>query len=307
MQYNKKNKYIYTTLHKHIIVMLYLSLIPGLFYIILGWINDIMMPALLWYIVLVLTSLWGYRLYKEFDYSRLGESELEVWYKKLSIFFYVIFSLWAVIFMLYANETQSNMHYIAIFTELGTLVVATTLLFAEKSVLRPILVIVTLPLSLYFFLIGEFYGYVLTLFSFIFSWVLYYSANSSNKLLSITDYQAGHDQLTQLFNRHSLVDILQRLANELHQQQEYSYMLLIDLDHFKSVNDSFGHNIGDKLLIEVSKRLQKIAKNNGVVSRIGGEEFVYLGKTYSTYTKSADEAKLTAGKILKLLKKTYNI
>ena len=106
MNANEKNKYIYTTLHKHIIVMLYLSLGPGIFYLILGWIHGLLLPALLWYSGLIFASFWGFKLYKEFDYSLLGNTELKLWYKKLSLFFYIIFSLWAVVFVLFANETQ---------------------------------------------------------------------------------------------------------------------------------------------------------------------------------------------------------
>lgn len=288
-------------------VMLYLSLGPGIFYIILGWMNDLLVPALIWYIALIFVSIWGYLLHKEFDYSLLGESELRLWYKKLSRFFQLKFTLWAVIFILYAHETQSNMHYIAIFTELGALVVAATLLFADRHTLRPILIILTLPLTLYFLFIGEFYAYVLVLFSLIFSWVLYYSSKSSYDLLEITDYQARHDQLTNLFNRRAFIDLLQRTTNELDQKKYYSYMLLIDLDHFKSVNDTFGHNIGDKLLIEVANRLIKMTKEGDVVSRIGGDEFVYLGATFSTHDDASQDAQERAHEMLSLLKESYLI
>jgi len=246
-----------------------------------------------------MTSVWGFRLHKEFDYSLLGESELRYWYKRLSQYFQLSFLLWGVIFILYANETQSNMHYIAIFTA--------TLLFVDRQTLKPILILLTLPLTLYFLFIGEFYSYVLALFSLLFSWVLYYSSKSSYNLLEITDFQARHDQLTNLFNRRAFVDLLQRTTNELEQRKRYSYMLLIDLDHFKSVNDSFGHNIGDKLLVEVASRLTKMSVENGIVSRIGGDEFVYLGGTFDSRDESAYDAQRRAQEMLSLLKDSYLI
>jgi len=305
---NNKNKYVYTTLHKHIIVMLYLSLLPGLGYIVLGWIHGILLPGLIWYIALVLVSIWGYRLYREFDYSLFGESELQSWHKRLSWFFYAIFTLWTLIFMLYSGETESHMHYIAIFTQLGSLVVAATLLYSDKRVLRPILLILTLPLTLYFLLIGEFYGYVLALFSVIFSWVLSYSASSSQKLLEQTNYQASHDQLTLLYNRHAFVDLLQRRVNEIQSTRSYAYMLLIDLDRFKGVNDMLGHHAGDALLQEVAKRLnERLEREESLIARVGGDEFIYLSKNFLERSEALKEANANAKKLLESLKMPYEL
>ena len=309
MNAHEKNKYIYITLHKHILVMLYLSLIPGIGYIFLGWMSGVLLPALLWYTLLVLSSIWGRYLYREFDYARLGETELALWHKKVSWFYYLIFSLWALIFLLYANETQSKMHYIAIFTELGSLVVATTLLYSDKKILRPILFILTLPLSIYFLFIGELYGYVLALFSLIFSWVLAYSAKSSYTLLEKINHQANHDELTGLCNRHAFSDLLQRRANELYATQRYAYILLLDLDNFKGINDSLGHNIGDRLLEKVAQRVQKVARlrEDSYVARVGGDEFIYLSAPFINRSEALKEANIVAKELLIKLKKSYTL
>ena len=162
-----------------------------------------------------------------------------------------------------------------------------------------------LPLSGYFFLIHEFYAYVLTLFSLIFMGVLFYSANSSDKLLQKTQYQASHDQLTKLLNRHSFIDTLQRKVNELEKDQNFSYLLLIDLDHFKTVNDSLGHDVGDKLLQEVSRRLNERGNEENIVARLGGDEFVLLGKGFSSEEESSAYALELANHLLESLKKMY--
>ena len=300
-------EYVYTTLHKQILVMLFLSLVPGLGYIFLGWINDIVYPALIWYFFIFLVSTWGVKLHKKFNYKTMGSYELYTWHKKLSIFYFIIFGLWAMIFIMYANETKSHMHYIAIFTELGAAVVATTLLFADKSIVRPIILVLMLPLSIYFFLIGELYSYILSLFSLIFTGVLFYSAHSSSKLLEKTHYQATHDQLTNIYNRHAFIDALQKKTNELEKLSAYSFLLLIDLDHFKTVNDSLGHDIGDKVLEEVSERLKSTAKNEYIIARLGGDEFVFLGKNFSNPQESLDRATHVSEKILQSLKSTYTI
>jgi hypothetical protein len=121
----KHQKY-YTFLQKQILIMMGLSLIPGLVYVIVGWVFNIVLPAILWYIIMVLTSLYGWTLYKEFSTHKMDEEHLRKWYKKLTWFMYVIFSSWSLIFVMYVDHDEYNLHYIAIFTQLGASVVATT-------------------------------------------------------------------------------------------------------------------------------------------------------------------------------------
>ena len=302
-----ESKYVYKTLHRQIPIIIGLSLFPGLGYIFLGWLNDIINPALIWYFLVVLLSMGGYSLYRKFDYDGMSGTELLLWHKKLSIFYVFIFASWSLIFILYANETQSKMHYIAIFTELGASVVATTLLYADRKILRPILLVLMLPLSIYFFLIGELYAYILTIFSLIFMGVLCYSANSSDKLLKKTQYQAAHDQLTNIYNRHSFIESLQIMTNGLEKTQSYSYLLLIDLDHFKTVNDSLGHDIGDQLLQEVASRLKEVAGYKNIIARLGGDEFVFLGRDFKSADEAISRAMHISNILLDSLKSTYSI
>ncbi len=301
------NQYIYSVLHKQILIMIGLSIIPGLGYILLGWLNNIVVPALVWYALLLILSLFGYQLHKEFSYIDMGTSQLSRWHEKLTLFYYLMFGSWALIFIAYANETESKMHYIAIFTELGASVVATTLLYPEKKIVRPVLVILMLPLVVYFGLIGELYGYILSLFSFIFLGVLLYSANSSDKLLRKTNYQATHDQLTGMNNRQAFVNTLQQKINELSAKETFSYLLLIDLDHFKTINDSLGHDIGDEVLQEVASRMQSIAAKENSIARLGGDEFIFLGKDFATKDECLKTADKISNQLLESLKSTYFI
>ncbi|MDH5736243.1 MAG: bifunctional diguanylate cyclase/phosphodiesterase, partial [Gammaproteobacteria bacterium] len=302
-----KDKRFYTFLNKQIPVMMVLSLFPGLAYILLGWLNDIHVRAIIWYTLIVAASIWGYRLYKIFDFDTMSSQQTEKWNQQLSYFFYTIFVLWALIFILYANETTNNLHYIAIFTEIGASVVASTLLSPDKKLYQPIILILMIPLIFYFFSIGEWYSYVLTLFACIFTWVLFYAANSSYDLLMKANYQASHDVLTKLNNRYHFINYLQQMMNSLQATKKFTYLLLIDLDHFKTINDSLGHDVGDKLLKEVSHRIRQNTRVNNMVARLGGDEFIICGPEISSLETCRDEAMSLARNLIESLKQTYII
>jgi len=90
------------------------------------------------------------------------------------------------------------------------------------------------------------------------------------------EYQANHDPLTGLYNRRFVMDQLHR---ELGQAIRYEFecsLVLIDLDYFKRVNDTYGHVAGDAVLKQVSGELQKSVRTVDVLGRWGGEEFIVL-------------------------------
>ncbi len=90
-------------------------------------------------------------------------------------------------------------------------------------------------------------------------------------------HNALHDPLTHLPNRTFLVERIELAIHRTMRLDAYQYaVLFLDLDRFKVINDSLGHLVGDKLLIEISKRLKKHLRNADLVARLGGDEFVVL-------------------------------
>ena len=85
-------------------------------------------------------------------------------------------------------------------------------------------------------------------------------------------YQAGHDDLTGLKNRRSLT---RRIARCIHEQSSGG-LLYLDLDSFRAVNDSLGHDFGDKVLEGIAQRLEAIAPPTSIVARLGADEFAVL-------------------------------
>ncbi|WP_345977536.1 EAL domain-containing protein [Sulfurimonas sp. HSL3-7] len=297
----------YTFLRKQILLLIALSLFPGLGYIFLGWINGIAEPALFWYILTLLVSFWGYRLYKAYIPNRMNANETKQWYNKVSIFFLVIFSLWTLIFVLYVTEERGHLNYIAIFTQIGASVVASTLLTSDKRLFALTLMFLLIPLSIYFSLIGELYGYILALFSLILLGVLYYSSYTSYLLLETSSFQAAHDHLTGLYNRRYFIDCLTQKVKNLYHSQRYSFMMLIDLDHFKTINDSLGHDVGDKLLKVVASRMERLIAADQIVARLGGDEFVIVSQEFESREEALNEAMFLAKALLTLLKEPYII
>ncbi len=87
---------------------------------------------------------------------------------------------------------------------------------------------------------------------------------------------ATTDKLTGLYNRHCMVELFDR---EVERYQRYSSpfsVIMLDVDHFKDINDRFGHNAGDRILKEIGKVLRETVRRQDAVSRWGGEEFLIL-------------------------------
>lgn len=89
-------------------------------------------------------------------------------------------------------------------------------------------------------------------------------------------HQAHYDALTQLPNRFLSLDRLSQLIEEAKRSESQVALLFIDLDGFKKINDTLGHETGDKCLIEAAKRLKLVVRTEDTVGRLGGDEFIIL-------------------------------
>jgi diguanylate cyclase (GGDEF)-like protein len=109
--------------------------------------------------------------------------------------------------------------------------------------------------------------------------VTFYTMNRTRVSLIIgreeSRKQADTDLLTGLMNRTAAAE---DIADHLAGTTEAGVLMLLDLDHFKSVNDRLGHQMGDKVLVDVAADLKKMFRNSDVLSRLGGDEFVVYMK-----------------------------
>jgi diguanylate cyclase (GGDEF)-like protein len=87
---------------------------------------------------------------------------------------------------------------------------------------------------------------------------------------------ATRDQLTGLYNRHFLSDILEKKVSESKRHNKVLSVVIVDIDHFKNVNDTFGHLTGDVILKAVAKIMESSVRKEDVAARFGGEEFIIV-------------------------------
>jgi diguanylate cyclase (GGDEF)-like protein len=120
------------------------------------------------------------------------------------------------------------------------------------------------------------------------------AVHRSTSLASQREHEALHDPLTGLPNRQSLLMRLRAACEDL--PRVPVAVMLVDLDHFKEINDTLGHYIGDRLLVEVADRLRGALREGDFIARLGGDEFAILAYHAGTENDALDvAARLRAG------------
>ena len=89
-------------------------------------------------------------------------------------------------------------------------------------------------------------------------------------------HEATHDRLTGLWNRARIIDHLKREARRTEREKASLAVLLADLDHFKQVNDTYGHGVGDAVLHDAGQRMRSVLRDYETIGRYGGEEFLIV-------------------------------
>ena len=106
------------------------------------------------------------------------------------------------------------------------------------------------------------------------------------------------DELTQIFNRRAFFEIATKLLKQANRENKKISVLMLDIDFFKKINDTYGHEAGDEVLKKVTCIIQKTIRENDIFARLGGEEFVIL-----LYDVDIFDTKNIASKILEAIRK----
>ena len=119
----------------------------------------------------------------------------------------------------------------------------------------------------------------------------------------VLEYQATHDNLTGLPNRLLLLDRIEHAITKVVRHKMVGGLIFIDLDNFKEVNDTLGHDIGDALLIMVAKKIKEVIRDEDTIARIGGDEFIVL---LDNVGNNKVDAKVNINNLAEKIKDTLN-
>ncbi len=127
----------------------------------------------------------------------------------------------------------------------------------------------------------------------------FFDISDLKKIQEENEKRATHDLLTEVYNRAKLLEELERVQKSAKKAGYYNAFLFIDLDNFKFINDSYGHAMGDRVLIEVAKKIKSIKKDRDFVARISGDEFaLVLVDIGTTAQEASTKAATVAQKLL---------
>ncbi|MEJ1298611.1 MAG: EAL domain-containing protein [Candidatus Sedimenticola sp. (ex Thyasira tokunagai)] len=124
----------------------------------------------------------------------------------------------------------------------------------------------------------------------------------------LVEYQANYDALTDLPSRRLLLDRLNQMLSRCRRHDRIGALLFLDLDNFKTINDTLGHPVGDALLRKVAGRLNFCLRSEDTAARLGGDEFVLLlSEASGGYQDLSEQAEIVAKKVLSTLSEPYQI
>lgn len=125
---------------------------------------------------------------------------------------------------------------------------------------------------------------------------------SETHLRAVMEYQILHDSLTGLPNRTLMTDRVEQAILAAQRDHDGFALLIVDLDHFKEINDTLGHHCGDLILQQAADRMQEMIRGSDTVARLGGDEFAFV-----LPRADSEQALRIAGKLLQTLERPYDL
>ncbi|WP_275096034.1 putative bifunctional diguanylate cyclase/phosphodiesterase [Sedimenticola hydrogenitrophicus] len=281
--------------------------------------NKLLFP---WLAVTYLLSALRLGLYRKFKLTSPAPANILLWEKRLLITTVLSGLLWGMAsLVLFPGDDIAHQVFLA-FVVAGMSAGAVTTLSAHTTACLAFISLALLPVVLRFFSLGDSLGYTMAFMSALFLVMLMITSIRLNQTIlgalemryrrqvaeATIQRQALYDTLTDLPNRRMFFD---RLKQELARSQRHRHLgvvMFLDIDHFKKINDSLGHLVGDELLIAIADRLKGRLRDEDVIARLGGDEYVILVPDIGDALEGATRrAQLFAEELLTLIRGHFDI
>jgi diguanylate cyclase (GGDEF)-like protein len=245
---------------------------------------------ILWFLTTNALSLFRGYLHQEFRKLDHRQHTPNIWYQLAVITSALSGACWgAAGVWLFPESSIAHQVFLA-FVIAGMCAGGITTLSSIRRAAWAFVLLAITPLVIQFLLVDTQISIGMAIMSMLFVVMLLYSAQRLNGTIVETftarrerelseqtiRYQALYDDLTDLPNRRHLLDKLKNEISNAERHNRIGAALFIDLDRFKRINDSLGHNIGDELLLQIAKRIRSRLRNQDTAARLGGDEFVVL-------------------------------
>jgi diguanylate cyclase (GGDEF)-like protein len=243
-----------------------------------------------WFIITNLLSLLRLYLFRLFQRTQHEHLIDRVWAERAVITSIASGATWgAGGYFLFAEISPAHQVFLA-FVITGICAGAMTTLSAINTAARGFVILAILPIVFKFNVFGDEFGLAMTIMAILFVTMILVSSQRLNQTIreslelryqrelaeQTIRRQAQYDDLTDLPNRRLFLTTLRQEMAKADRHQRYGAVFFIDLDRFKSVNDSLGHAVGDELLIAVARKIATRLRKEDTVARLGGDEFVVL-------------------------------
>jgi diguanylate cyclase (GGDEF)-like protein len=245
---------------------------------------------LAWFAMTNLLSLLRLLMFRQFEREERAPLIDPVWTQRAIVTSLGAGFIWGIGgFFLFPEHSPVHQVFLA-FVISGICAGSITTLSAILNAARGFVILASLPIIIKFNLIDSEFSLAMTIMSILFVMMVLVSAKRLNQTIleslefrhqrelaeQTIRYQAQYDDLTNLPNRRLFLATLRQEMAKAERHHRYGAVFFIDLDRFKSVNDSLGHSVGDDLLIETAQKISSRLRQEDTVARLGGDEFVVL-------------------------------
>jgi len=275
---------------------------------------------LIWFFATNSFSLVRLALYKKFKTLDINKPIPNYWHSITLATSITSGVLWGSIGIWLFPENNIAHQVFPVFVLAGMCAGATTTLSAKMSSTIAFITLATTPLIVQFLLVGTSIAYSMALMAILFTAMIIVTARNMNRTIhesllmrqqrtfaeEAIQHHANYDMLTDLPNRRLLRERLKQEINRSIRHKYFSAVLFLDIDHFKTINDSLGHAVGDGLLKQIAHRIKKRVREEDIIARLGGDEFIILiSESGSELDDATDNAVKFSNEILQLFNEPF--